>query len=170
MRYFKQTGLSALASVISVLLSVPLTLLLTKLGIMNPWSAAWQAAVWHAAFIFFTLTLNFLAGWRFGRALPGAGFWIQPIVPLLASALILFGKSSLSYFAGSVFNALHTDFESVIQQSGLSDSWYLQQAAAAVLSALLPTGCMFLGMCTARRKKSRQRNTAASRSECSGSV
>lgn len=145
MRYFKQTGLSTLASAASALLGVLLTLLLTKLGIMNPWSAAWQAAVWHTAFIFFTLILNFLAGWRFGRTLPAAGFWIQPVVPFLASALILFGKSSLTYFVGSVFNALYTDLESLVQQSGLSDSWYFQQAAAAVLSALLPTGAMLLG-------------------------
>lgn len=165
MRYFKQTGLSTLASAASALLGVLLTLLLTKLGIMNPWSAAWQAAVWHTAFIFFTLILNFLAGWRFGRTLPAAGFWIQPVVPFLASALILFGKSSLTYFVGSVFNALYTDLESLVQQSGLSDSWYFQQAAAAVLSALLPTGCMFLGMRTARRKKCQPKDAAASRSE-----
>lgn len=145
MRYFKQIGMTLLVSSAVFLLDAVFGLLLGTTDPLYPWTH-WQEVVWCGVFAVLTLGLHFLAGWRFGRSLQSGGWWIQTGTLLVLAAMAIVGNNDAVYMIGAIFNRVFTYLSQILWQiDPAQGAGIWAQGAAAVLSALLPTGAMLLG-------------------------
>lgn len=160
MRYFRQSGLSLAASCVVILLYSVADWLLGRLGAVNyTYGLMAGAAV-------LLLAANFALGYRFGCSMQSAGFWIQAVLLLLLAVPAVCSDGGVLFYIGAFTSPIGAFLQSVRgAHSMVGSAPWLVSLLFVLASALLPTGLMFLGMCTARRKKCRSKDAAASRSE-----
>lgn len=152
MIYFKQSLFSLLSS------AAAMTIFLVLAQALNIFINSGQQftfeVILNAVVIVIALTANILSGYFFLKNYRKAGFIIEFLILLIIAVFTIIYENTIIYYIGMFLNPVYIYCKNIVWLFNpiLSDNLLLK-GAFSVISALLPSLCMFIGTKTAEKRK-----------------
>lgn len=149
MVYFKQSLFALLSSVAAIAISFILVNIFSNSA--QQFSAK---IILNAVVIVIALTANILSGYFFLKKYKKAGFIIEFLILLIIAVFTNTFENTFIYYIGMILNPVYVYCKNIMWlfNATLSDNLLLK-GAFSVISALLPSLCMFIGTKVAEKNK-----------------